>query len=71
MAPTAVRSLISVALVGCGPAKTEPGSPGRPPADAVHSEPRPAMTITVDHLKTWSDQLARSAGGALRAWQGS
>jgi hypothetical protein len=62
--PAAIRALCFVALAGCGPAKTEPGTLGRPPADAVHSDPRPAMTITVDDLKTWSDLLARTAGSA-------
>jgi hypothetical protein len=62
--PAALRSLIFAALAGCGPAKTAPGTPGPPPAGAVHSAPRPAMTITVDQLKTWSEQMARAAGDA-------
>lgn len=70
--PALARALLLVALAGCGPGKTEPGAPGapntpgapvRPPADAIHSEPRPAMTISADDLKTWSEHLARAAGG--------
>ena len=59
----ALRSLFLVALAGCGPTKTEPGTLGRP-ADEVQSAPRPTMMISVDQLKTWSDRLTRGASGA-------